>query len=256
MLLNTCYTNLRVVSSEKKQYVYRVSTCHISLPFKKAFSVLAPKLNTVVILKKHALYENFKTKVKKYQRKNNSPLCRVWFCIPSPYLLKQLETICVVIICKVNNTSLAAVYAEGLPEPPQGQVPLYGTPRYSGIPSVPAYLVVSRCLDMEVGVVKSCLMEETAYKNGPPLGVLHKDPVQVGHVQKGIGQTCQLCFLHWPAVGGSDNVDGGKDVRPRWRPAVHILGAHHLHNVSVLERAGLFESKSIPRTGAPITSVI
>lgn len=153
----------------------------------------------------------------------------------SPHLLKQLQTVCVVIICKIDNPRLAVIYVEGLPEPPQGQVPLYGTTWYSWVPCVPTYLVVPRCLHVEVGVVESCLQEQTADQSGPPLGVLHQDPVQVGHMKQGVCQTCQLCFLHWSAISGSDKVDCRQDVRPGWRPTVDILSAHHLHNVSILK---------------------
>ncbi|TNN76609.1 hypothetical protein EYF80_013061 [Liparis tanakae] len=128
-----------------------------------------------------------------------------------PYTLPKLQTVRVVIVCKVDNPRLAAVYAESLPEPPQGQVPLYGPPRYSRVPSVPAYFIVPGRLHVQVGVVESRLLEETADQRGPPLGVLHQEPVQVGHVQQGVGQTCQLCLLHRPAVSGSDDVDGGQD---------------------------------------------
>ena len=107
-----------------------------------------------------------------------------------------------------------------------------------------------------MGVVKSSLLKEMADQSGPPLGVLHQDPVQVGDVQQGVGQTCQLCLLHRPAVGGSDDVDGGQDVRPGRRTAVDVLGAHHLHDVPVLKGAGLLERESIPGVGATIASVI
>lgn len=82
-------------------------------------------------------------------------------CI-SPYLLKQLQTVCVVIISEIDNARLAAVHAKGVPEPPQTQVPLYSTPRYSRVSSVPAHLIVPWCLHIEVSVVESCLMEEMA----------------------------------------------------------------------------------------------
>ncbi|KAG7240916.1 hypothetical protein INR49_026214 [Caranx melampygus] len=135
--------------------------------------------------------------------------------LPGPFLnsgINQLQTVCVVIICKVDNPRLAVIDAEGLPEPPKGQVPLYGTTWYPGVSSVPMCLVVPWCLHVEVGVVESCLQEETADKGGSPLRVLHQDPVEVRHMEQGVGQTRQLCFLHWPAVGGSDDMDSGQEV--------------------------------------------
>lgn len=78
------------------------------------------------------------------------------------YLLKQLQAVGVVIICEVHHPGLDAVFTEGLPEPAHGQVPLYGPPRYSGVLSVPSYLIVSRCLHVEVCVVESSLLEEIA----------------------------------------------------------------------------------------------
>lgn len=80
--------------------------------------------------------------------------------------------------------------------------------------------------------------------------------MQVGHVQQGVGQTRELCFLHRPAVSGSDDVDAGQDVGPRRGPAVDILGAHDLHDVPVLKGAGVLEGESILGVGATIPSVI
>lgn len=150
-------------------------------------------------------------------------------------LLKQLQAVCVVVISKVDNSSLAAVSVERLPQPPQGQIPLHGPPGNSGIPGITPQLIVPGRLDIEVGVVEPCFSEESRYKRRSPLRVLHQDPVQVGHMEQSVRQTCQLCLLHWPAVGGSDDMDGGQDVGPGWRPAVDILCAHHLHDVPVLQ---------------------
>lgn len=36
--------------------------------------------------------------------------------------------------------------------------------------------------------------------------------MQVWHVQEGVGQARQLCLLYRPAVGGCNDVDGGKGV--------------------------------------------
>lgn len=91
----------------------------------------------------------------------------------SLYLLKELQTVRVVIICKIDNPGLAAVYAVGLPEPPQGQIPLYRTSRYSGVPRVPMYLIVPRCLHIQVGVIKACLLEEMANQSCLPLAILY-----------------------------------------------------------------------------------
>lgn len=171
-------------------------------------------------------------------------------------LLEQLQAVRVVIIRKVDDSSLAAVGVEGLPQPTQGKIPLHGPPGNSGVASVTPQLIVPGRLYIEVGVVQPCFPEEPRDKRRPPLRVLHQDPVQVGDVQQGVGQTCQLCLLHRPAIGGSDDVDGGQDVRPGRRAAVDILSAHHLHDVPVLKGAGLLERKSIPGVGATITSVI
>lgn len=107
-----------------------------------------------------------------------------------------------------------------------------------------------------MGVVESSVLQEATDQGRRPLRVLHQDPVQVGDVQQRVGQTCQLGFLHGSAVGGGDDVDGGQDVGPRWRPAVDVLGSNHLHDVPVLTRAGLLEGESVSGAGATITPVI
>lgn len=89
-------------------------------------------------------------------------------CI-SPYLLKQPQTVCVVIVGEIDDTRLAAVHAKGVPEPPQSQVPLYSAPRYSWVFSIPTHLIVPWCLHIEVSVVESCLMEEMADQSCSPL---------------------------------------------------------------------------------------
>lgn len=99
------------------------------------------------------------------------------------YLLKQLQTVCVVIICKVDNRRLAAVRTVGLSEPPEGQVPLYGSSRYSGIPRVPTHLIITRCLHVQMGIVQSCLLEKMADQSCLSWGILYEDPVQVGYMQ-------------------------------------------------------------------------
>lgn len=148
-------------------------------------------------------------------------------------LLKQLQAVRVVVVGKVDDSSLAAVGVEGLPQPPQGQIPLHGPPGDSGVPSVTPQLIVPGRLYIEVGVVKPCFSEEPRDERRSPLGVLDQDPVQVGNVEEGVCQPCQLCLLHRAAVRGRDDVDGGQHVGPGRRPRVHILCPHHLHNVLI-----------------------
>ncbi len=148
-------------------------------------------------------------------------------------LLKQLQAVCVVVIGEVDDSSLAAVGVEGLPQPPQGQIPLHGPPGDPGVPSVTPQLIVPGRLYVEVGVVKPCFSEEPRDKWRSPLGVLHQDPVQVGNVEEGVCQPRQLRLLHRPTVCGGDDVDGGQHIGPGWRPRIHILCPHHLHNVLI-----------------------
>ena len=130
----------------------------------------------------------------------------------SSYLLKQLQAVCVVVVCKVDNSSLAAVSVEGLPQPAQGQVPLHGTPGDPGVPGVTPQLIVPGRLHIEVGVVKPCFSEEPRDERRSPLGVLHQDPVQVGNVEEGVGQPRELRLLHRPTVCGGDDVYGGQHI--------------------------------------------
>lgn len=149
------------------------------------------------------------------------------------HLLKQLQAVCVVVVCKVDDPRLAAVGVEGLPQPPQGQIPLHRPPGDPGVPRVPPQLVVPGRLHVEVGVVESRFSEEPRDERRPPLGVLHQDPVQVGDVEEGVCQPRQLRLLHRPTVCGGDDVDGRQHVGPGRRPRVHVLCPHHLHNVLI-----------------------
>lgn len=124
-------------------------------------------------------------------------------------LLKELQAVCVVIVCKVDNSSLAAVSIKRLPQPSQGKIPLHGPPGDSRVSRVAPQLIVPRRLHIEVGVVKPCFSEEQRDKRRSPLRVLHQDPVQVGNVQEGICQARQLRLLHRSTVCGGDDVDGG-----------------------------------------------
>lgn len=148
-------------------------------------------------------------------------------------LFKQLQAVCVVIISKVDNSNLAAVGIEGLPQPPQGQIPLHGPPWNSGVPSVTPQLIVPGRLDIEVGVVEPCFSKEPRYKRCSPLRVLHQDPVKVGNMEEGVSQPRELRLLDRSAVRGGDDVDCRQHVGPGWRPRVHILSPHHLHNVLI-----------------------
>lgn len=151
----------------------------------------------------------------------------------STNLLKQLQAVCVVIISKVDDSSLTAVGVESLPKPPQGQIPLHGPPGDSGVPSVTPQLIVSGRLYIEVGVVKPCFSKEPRNKRRSPLGVLHQDPVQVGNMEEGVCQPCQLRFLHRSTICGGDDVDGRQHIGPGWRPCINIFCPHHLHNVLI-----------------------
>lgn len=152
---------------------------------------------------------------------------------PSAHLLKQLQAVRVVIISKVDDSSLAAVDVECLSQPSQCKVPLHGAPGDLRVSRVPPKLIVPWCLYIEVGVVQPSFAQKPRDERCPPLRVLHQDPVQVGNVQESVGQSCQFCLLHWPAVGGGDNVDGGQHIRPWWRPGIHILCPHDLHYVLI-----------------------
>lgn len=104
----------------------------------------------------------------------------------STHLLKQLQAVCVVIVSKVDDSSLAAVGIEGLPQPPQGQVPLHGSSGDSGISSVTSQLIVPGGLYIEVGVVQPRFPEQSCDKGCSSLRVLHQDPVQVGDMEEGV----------------------------------------------------------------------
>lgn len=148
-------------------------------------------------------------------------------------LLEQLQAVGVVVVCKVDDSSLAAVGVEGLPQPSQGQIPLHRAPGNPGVPSVTAQLIVFGRLHIEVGVVKSRFPQEPRDEGRPPLGVLHQDPVQVGDMEEGVCQPRQLRLLYRSTVCGGDDVDGGQHIGPGRRPRVHILCPHHLHNVLI-----------------------
>lgn len=79
-------------------------------------------------------------------------LCYVYYNSTTD-LLKQLQAVCVIIISKVDDSRLAVVGVERLPQPPQGQIPLHSPSWNSGIPSVTSQLIVPGCLYIEVGVV-------------------------------------------------------------------------------------------------------
>ncbi len=70
------------------------------------------------------------------------------------HLLKQLQAVCIIVICKVDDSCLAAVGVEGLPQPSQSQVPLHGATWNPGISRVPSQLVVPWGLHIEVCVVQ------------------------------------------------------------------------------------------------------
>lgn len=149
------------------------------------------------------------------------------------YLFEQLQAVRVVVVRKVDDSGLAVVDVERLPQPPQGQIPLHGAPGDSRVSSVPPQLIVPGRLHVEVGVVQARFAEESRHQRRPALRVLHQDPVQVGDVEEGVGQPRQLRLLHRPAVRGGDDVDGGQHVGPGRRPRVHVLCSHHLHNVLI-----------------------
>lgn len=86
-----------------------------------------------------------------------------------------------------------------------------------------------------MSVVKTLFLKEMANQSGPPLRVFHDNPVQIGHVEKSVGQAGQLSFLHWAAVSRSDDVESRKALGPRRRPAVNVLSADHMHNVTALQ---------------------
>ena len=164
-------------------------------------------------------------------------LSKSWEFIKMKYtstdLLKQLQAVRVVIIRKVDDSSLAAVGVEGLPQPPQGKIPLHGPPGDSGVAGVAPQLIVPGRLYIEVGVVQPCFSEEPRDKRRPPLRVLHQDPVQVGNVEEGVCKSGEFRLLHWPTVCWGDDVDGGQHIGPGRRSRVHILCPHHLHNVLI-----------------------
>ena len=174
----------------------------------------------------------------------------------TPHLLKQLQAVGVVVVRKVNNARLTAIYAERLPEPPQRQVPLHGSPGDPRVPHVPAQLIVPGGLHVEVGVVEPRVPEQPGDQGRPPLGVLHQDPVQVGDVEEGVGQPGELRFLDGSAVGGGDDVDGGQHVGPGRRPAVDVLCAYNFHDVSVLHGAGLLKAEGVPGVSPTLMSVV
>ena len=151
----------------------------------------------------------------------------------STNLLKQLQAVCVVIISKVDDSSLTTVGVKCLPQPPQGQIPLHGPSRYSGVPSVTPQLIVPGCLYIEVGVVQPCFSKEPRNKSCSPLWVLHQDPVQVGNMEEGVRQPRQLRFLHRPTVCRGDDVDSRQHIGPGWRPCIHIFCPYHLHYVLI-----------------------
>lgn len=83
---------------------------------------------------------------------------------------------------------------------------------------------------MKVGVVESCALEEVADQRRCLVGVLHNDPVQVGNVEEGVGQTSQLCLLHRPTVRRSDGVDNRETAGPGGGAGVDILGSHYFYS--------------------------
>lgn len=152
---------------------------------------------------------------------------------PVPHLLKELQTVGVVVVRKVHHAWLAGVARESLAQPAQGQVALHGAPRDARVTGVAAQLVVAGRLHVQMCVVEAGVAQQARGERRPARRVLHHQPVQVGHVQQCVGHACQLGLLHRAAVGGRHHVDGGQRVRPRRGPRVHVLRAHHLHDVAV-----------------------
>lgn len=110
---------------------------------------------------------------------------------------------------------------------------MHGAPGDSRVSRVTPKLVVPGGLYIEVGVVQPRFTQEPRDERRSPLRVLHQDPVQVGHMEESVCQSCQFRLLHRPTVRRGDNVDGGQHVRPGRRPRVHILCPHHLHDVLI-----------------------
>lgn len=141
----------------------------------------------------------------------------------SSHLLEELQAVCVVVVSKIHHPLTAGFTAKVFSEPAQPEVPLHCSTWYTAAPRLPAHPVSARRLHVQVCVIEPGAPQQSGDKWRLAGRIFHYNPVQVRDVQECVGEARELGFLHGSGVRGSDDVDDGQQVGPRWRMPKHTF---------------------------------
>lgn len=83
---------------------------------------------------------------------------------------------------------MTGVWVDVSPEPAESQVPLHGAARDPRVFGIRSHFEVPRCLNVQVGVIQPRVLQQSRHQRRLPPRVLHNQPVQVGHMEKGVRQ--------------------------------------------------------------------